>query len=68
MNEKSKEEMYRVIFNAVHFAALPDSEKMKLWEKAEKENPEYPIIPYYENIREGKGMAAGLFEKLRLDL
>ena len=68
MNDKSKEEFCRLIFSATFMSALPESEKAVLWEKARKENPEHPIIPYFDNIINGFPVARGIFEKIKQDL
>jgi hypothetical protein len=59
MNEKNTEEMFRLLLNAAFLAALPESEKQKLWKKAEKDNPQTPIVSYFENISSGMPVARG---------
>jgi hypothetical protein len=67
MNEKNTDEMFRYLFSAVYYAALPDAEKQKLWKKAEEENPQTPVVQYFMNIK-GAPLAAGLFDRLVLNL
>ena len=65
MNEKSTEDIFRLLLNAAYLAALPDSEKQKLWKKAEAEKPETPIVSYFDNIFNEMPIARGLFQKIR---
>jgi hypothetical protein len=68
MNDKSKEAFCRLVFSAAFMSALPDSEQDVLWEKAKMENPEHPMLPYFDNIIKGFPVARGFFEKIKQDL
>jgi len=65
LNEKNTEDLLCLLLNATYLAALPDSEKQKLWKEAEKENPETPIVSYLDNISKGVPIASGLSERVR---
>jgi hypothetical protein len=67
MNEDSLEKLYKLLLNASFLAALPDSEKQKLWEEAQKNNPEHPMLLYFDYILDGPPGTRGIFEKLRLN-
>jgi hypothetical protein len=68
MNEKNTEDLFHLLLNATYLAALPDSEKQKLWKQAEEERPQAPIVHYFENISKGMPVASAWFEKIRLGL
>ena len=65
--KKSVENLYRMILNGVFLASLPDSEKHKLWEEARKNNPDHPMLPYFDYILEGPPGTRGIFENLHLE-
>jgi hypothetical protein len=68
MNKENTEAVLGHIMNAAFMAALPDSKKQSLWDEAVKVNPDYPIIPYFQQITdEGIPGIRGIFEKLRTD-
>jgi len=64
---KNMVNLYRLLLNGVFLASLPDSEKHKLWEGAQKNNPEHPMLPYFDYILEGPPGTRGIFENLHLD-
>jgi hypothetical protein len=56
-----------MLLNAAFLASLPDSEKVKLWEEAEKNNSDHPMLPYFDYILEGPPGTRGIYENLHLE-
>jgi hypothetical protein len=68
MNTNNMLNLYRLLLNAAFLAALPDSEKHRLWEEARKNNSDHPMLPYFDYILEGPPGTRGIFENLHLEL
>jgi hypothetical protein len=67
MSQRNIENLYRMMLNGIFLAALPDSEKHKLWEEAAKTNPDHPMLPYFDYILEGPPGTRGIFDNLHLE-
>jgi hypothetical protein len=67
MSQRNIENLYRMMLNGIFLAALPDSEKHKLWEEARKNNLDHPMLPYFDYILEGPPGTRGIFDNLHLE-
>jgi hypothetical protein len=66
-NNNSMLNLYKLLLNAAFLAALPDSERHKLWEEAKKHNADYPMLAYFDYILDGPPGTRGIFENLHLE-
>ena len=60
--------LYKLLLNAAFLAALPDSEKHKLWEDARTHNADHPMLAYFDYILDGPPGTRGIFENLHLEV
>ncbi|MDR1506542.1 MAG: hypothetical protein LBI67_05515 [Treponema sp.] len=49
--EKISEQLYKLAC----IAALPDSQKQKIWDESVKADPQYPTTVYFNRIMDQKG-------------
>ena len=66
MSENNMENLYRMMLNGIFLASLPDSQKYKLWEEAQKNNPDNPMLSYMDYFLDGPPGTRGIFDNLRL--